>query len=575
MSDTLQLVSWRRITTSLVILLFLLTPLSNNLSSMTEQDLLEINEASKTSNSVPWDSLQQPWGQYARLPTHNGTMPNHGPDGGPGSGDVVNVSKFGIIDNPVINWVAIDDSDNNAQDGSDLYGSIIADFSASVNIEGTAQDRCATGDLFAVVVYSESGISKMAIITGDDAKIAWEVEIGDTLPIRTTPMLIDVDQDGRQEILIAYDTSAALKVDMWSPDLSCSESGWQKSGHSTEKLWSLTDSDYRISKTSPHFWADDLSPQPLLADLSLDGAPELVLALNEQSTDDPTITSLSLTSSAPTTFDWEINLDKGTHASDPAWAMLDDDTTAIMVTTMDENSGNMWIWKIDGSSGSLDWDSFPVPGTDFNPSETLMWKLPGPVIVQLDSDSAPEMILTIPTDPNDEAAGNGAKFVAMETTSTTEIFNFRTPNGWADTHPLPIDTDDDGIHDRLCWITWTSESWNTNRIGITGCHDITTDPPTREWSKDMDNDNGKGDNEDEVAIAPPIWMDINGDQYPELIVAYANRLWAYDGEDGTSAAVSNQWSSPIDLPHRVFACLLYTSPPSPRDNTGSRMPSSA
>ena len=73
----------------------------------------------------------------------------------------------------------------------------------------------------------------MAIITGDDAKIAWEVEIGDTLPIRTTPMLIDVDQDGRQEILIAYDTSAALKVDMWSPDLSCSESGWQKSGHST------------------------------------------------------------------------------------------------------------------------------------------------------------------------------------------------------------------------------------------------------------------------------------------------------------------------------------------------------
>ena len=43
------------------------------------------------------------------------------------------------------------------------------------------------------------------------------------------------------------------------------------------------------------------------------------------------------------------------------------------------------------------------------------------------------------------------------------------------------------------------------------------------------------------------------DQYPELIVAYANRLWAYDGEDGTSAGVSSQWSSPIDLPHRVFA----------------------
>ena len=82
---------------------------------MTEQDLAEIHEVRKTSNSVPWNSLEQPWGQYARLPTHNGTMPTHGPDGGPGSGDVDIVSKFGIIDNPVINWVAIDDSNNNAR----------------------------------------------------------------------------------------------------------------------------------------------------------------------------------------------------------------------------------------------------------------------------------------------------------------------------------------------------------------------------------------------------------------------------------------------------------------------------
>jgi len=54
---------------------------------------------------------------------------------------------------------------------------------------------------------------------------------------------------------------------------------------------------------------------------------------------------------------------------------------------------------------------------------------PGPVIAQLDNDEAPEMILTVPTDANGRTSGLGARFIGMEMTSTTEIFNFRTPNG--------------------------------------------------------------------------------------------------------------------------------------------------
>ena len=84
-----------------------------------------------------------------------------------------------------------------------------------------------------------------------------------------------------------------------------------------------------------------------------------------------------------------------------------------------------------------------------------------------------------------------------------------------------------------------------------GCHDVTSDPPTREWSKDMDNDNGKGDNEDEVAIAPPLWMDIN--ETVSRIDRCCRQTLGLRWKDGTSAGVSSQWSSPIDLPHRVFA----------------------
>ena len=48
-------------------------------------------------------------------------------------------------------------------------------------------------------------------------------------------------------------------------------------------------------------------------------------------------------------------------------------------------------------------------------------------------------------------------------------------------------------------------------------------------------------------------MDLDGDEYYELIVPYGKRLWAFNGEDGISSAISSGWSSPLSMPHRVWA----------------------
>ena len=532
------------------LLLFLFSSLSPVILDF-ERDADQLGSEQIPSASGPaglWDGLDQPWGQYGRTPTHNGTMPAHAPDGGPGEGSVADVSVYGVIDSPIVNWVGLDD-------GADAYGSIIGDFSNSVSAPPAALERCAYGELFAVMVWKDGTESILGIMTGDDAKIAWQVNLGETLDIRSTPIVHDIDDDGKPEILVVYDTSSSLQIEMWSPELTCSESGWQKNGHSNEKVWSYSDTDYRIGIESPHTPSSQTNhrsvTQPILADLEVDGVPELVIAAVDQNTDDPTVLSFSLTTSVPSEPDWDVSLDRGTHPSDPTWAALDGTTTAIVLTTIDSNSGNMWIWRIDGASGSLDWERVAVQGTDSD-TDSPRLRLPGPVIVQLDEDAAPEMILTVPTDANGATSGSGARYIGMELTSTSEIFNFRAQNGYADAQPLPIDTTDDGIHDRLCWVTWYSESSITfNRKGMLGCHDISLETPIKEWTRDLQR--GTGNDNDEIAVSSPIWMDIVGNDEPEIIVAFGQRLWAFDGESGASADINNQWSSPLAMPHRVWA----------------------
>ncbi len=531
----------------LLLILSSLSPLLLNHGD-TRNHLEKPQDVAFSSTNESWGGQTQPWGQYARTPTHNGTMPPHSPNGGPGEGSVDDVTIFGSIDSPVINWVGF-------ENGVDAYGSIIADFSQSITANNAALERCGEDELFAVTVSKDGGESRLTILSGDDAKTAWEVNLGQTNDIRSTPIVHDINDDGKPEIIVVYDTSSALQVEMWSPELTCSESGWQKNGHSNERLWSYSDSDYRIGITSPHTPSSQSNhrsvTQPLLADLELDGTPELVLSVVDEGSDDPTVLSFDLTTSVPSQPDWDISLDRGTHPSDPTWAALDSSTTAIVLTTIDSNSGNMWVWRIDGASGSLDWERVALQGTDSD-SDSPRLRLPGPVIVQLDGDDAPEMILTVPTDSNGATSGNGARYIGMELTSTTEIFNFRAQNGYADTQPLPIDTTDDGIHDRLCWVTWYSESSiSFNRKGMAGCHDISLSTPLKEWSRDLQR--GNGNDNDEIGVSAPIWMDINDDNEPEIIVAFGQRLWAFDGETGASADINNAWSSPLAMPHRVWA----------------------
>ncbi|RJU98365.1 MAG: hypothetical protein DWC04_03655 [Candidatus Poseidoniales archaeon] len=532
----------------LMFILASLSPIMMHTSSPAQLD--DFDAPLHTGSAEPWDGYEQPWGQFGRTPTHNGSMPPHSPDGGPGTGPVSEATHLGTITEPGINWVVLDD-----QQGSDAYGSIIADFSASITAPPAALERCADEDLFGVIVHSDSTDTFLSLIAGDDAKIAWQVNIGETRDVRSTPAVVDVNQDGYQEIVLVYDTQNALNIEVWSPELSCSESGWEKTGHENEQLWSYTDIDYRIGITSPHTPTSQSNhlavTQPLVADLALDGSPELVLAVVDETSNDPTVLALPLTNTAPSEADWTVSLDRGTHPSSPAWAALDSSTTAIVLTTIDANGGSMWIWRIDGASGSLDWERVAVAGTDSD-SDAPRLRLPGPVIAQLDNDDAPEMILTVPTDANGRTSGLGARFIGMEMTSTNEIFNFRAPNGYADAEPLVVDTTGDGLHDRLCWVTWYSESqFSFNRKGMAGCHDISDETPSKDWSRDLQR--GNGNDNDEIAVASPIWLDIDGNGAPELVVPFGMRLWAFDGNTGASADINNAWSSPLAMPHRVWA----------------------
>ena len=72
---------------------------------------------------------------------------------------------------------------------------------------------------------------------------------------------------------------------------------------------------------------------------------------------------------------------------------------------------------------------------------------------------------------------------------------------------------------------------------MVGCHDISLTTPLMEWTRDLQR--GAGNDNDEIAVSSPIWMDLDGNDVPEIIVAFGQRLWAFDGETGASADINN------------------------------------
>ena len=64
----------------------------------------------------------------------------------------------------------------------------------------------------------------------------------------------------------------------------------------------------------------------------------------------------------------------------------------------------------------------------------------------------------------------------------------------------------------------TSEGLTQERSGFTGCHNVNQTIPTMEWSRTLDLVNSDGVLNDEVAVAPPAILNVDGQGAPELLV---------------------------------------------------------
>ena len=513
------------------------------------------NNRSETGDGTqdPWTDGGQPWPQAGRTSDRLAAAPLHGPEGGAGDGSPQDATELKSIVDPAVNWIY-----GSYTIGTDALSTPIADLSASISVGDGASERCAGSSLFTILVQktSSSDPTYLRIIEGADAELAWEVDLGQTEYVKAAPLIVDVDGDGMQEVLVVYDDSAGdLRIDAWSPRLTCSVTGWTTSSDSSELMWSWTDTSLFISSPDGPYASSTLgghkpTTQPLLADLDFDGDAELVIAAIEDSSDkSPQVIALGLSDTGATLL-WDITLDKGTHPSDPAFAQTDDNTGFVLLTTIQDSTGSMWVWKLDHDDGEDNWGGYSLGPGESNSDSAPHVRLPGPIIVNLDGQSDPEMILTIPTDSDGQSSVDGAEFIGMEIGDATEIWSFEASNGFADAPPTAVDTDADGQHDRVCWVTWSEENILT-RHGHAGCHDLGVNP-SQAWVKSLEREGGNTN--DEIAVSPATWMDIDGSGEPELLVAFGRKVWAYDGEDGTVADI---WGASITVSHRTWAAPSF------------------
>ena len=162
--------------------------------------------------------------------------------------------------------------------------------------------------------------------------------------------------------------------------------------------------------------------------------------------------------------------------------------------------------------------------------------MPGPIITQLDTDPAPEMVVTIPSDVDGAGTGDGATFVGLDVTDAATIFSFSASNGYADAPPALMDTDDNGITDRICWNTWYRDgiSWH----GMVGWHDYNeqTQNTWLDWTQIVEGTSGNPN--DEIAVSAPTPMDIDGTGFDEIVVTFGRTVYAHDGETGSSSSIN-------------------------------------
>ena len=550
-------VSRRRAICAIVVATVLTMPVTTINFGTSPIDILEEYQDKKMDTQGEEDEVWidggQPWPQSGRTASRIADVPEHDPAGGSDSGEPTNSTSLMSIVEPSVNWAY-----GSYSIGTDALATPIADMSDSIEVGPGAMQRCGESSLFTVLIQSEdvsgSDHSMLRLIEGEDSELSWQVDLGATEKIKAAPVIVDIDGDGRPEIVVAYDAGGALNVDVWSPRLSCSVTGWSYSGHSEELLWSWNDDSLMISSNEGPYTSGILgghkpTTQPLLADIDLDGDAELVIAALDEISEDPVVLALPLQMNGTPNSLWEVSLSKGSHPSDPAFAQVDDDTGYVILTTIEANNGGMWVWKIDSETGSSIWQGGLSLNNLDGDTNSPHVRLPGPIIANLDSDDDLEIIVTIPSDADGSAAVDGAEFRGLEISDGSQLWEFEASNGFADAPPTAIDTDGDGTHDRVCWNTWWQTT--TDRHGAAGCHDVEGSTPNQEWVQDLEQSSGNPN--DEIAVAAPTWMNINSEDEPELLVSYGRSLWAFDGSSGSPAGINSEWSDEIELEHRTWS----------------------
>ena len=525
-------------------------------SLLPNEDIVEKKEA------PPWfNYLQTPvWGQFGQNSERVPVNIDHGPDGGSVDGQPSLATSLGTINNPVVDW-----SYGTYTLGNDALSTPVASLHNQIVVESGAEDRCGADSLFSFIVQTGSNDrSYLRIIDGDDSDLAWELDLGETELIKTSPVLTDVNNDGKIEVIVGYDdASGSLNLRAYSPILNCGLTGWSPGGtHLDELLWSWSDPDLAISRPSPSPSISISGHRPttqlLLADTDHDGVDEILMSVWNQANEEINVLAMDLGTTPPTSPIWAASLDQGSHPSDPAYVKTDPSTGYVLITTTDSSTGAVWLWKLDGANGNEAWSPRSMGNTDGD-SNVPHVRMPGPVVANLDSDAALEVVVTIPTDLGGTGNADGAEYRALEVTDgQTELWSVNAIDGYADAPPLPVDSDGDGVSDYLCWVTWTmtSEGLTQERSGFTGCHNVNQTIPTMEWSRTLDLVNSDGVLNDEVAVAPPAILNVDGQGAPELLVGYGRGLHAFDGDTGSPAGADSNWTQPIEMPHRTWSEIV-------------------
>ena len=500
------------------------------------------NTESRTGDT--WIDGGISWPQFGRTPSRESSVPPHDPSNPTGD-------ELLSITTPVINWIHYPESDV----GVETLGVAAGNFSGNIDTSGLQLDSCARDSLSPVFIHQQSvGGNPHAfvrIVDGDTSQTMWEIDVGAIdREVKATPVLLDADDDGTLEMLIVYDQNGQATVEMWSPYIECDVTGWKSGGsHESDRLWRWSHNSFQMAADRTCQTCHEPIAQPLIADLFLDGGPELILAMHDDINDEPNVIALPLPTTGTPSPIWEVTLDKGTHASDPAWVKIDSVSSAIMLTTINENNGNMWVWRLNAANGQVQYDD-TLNNLDGDTASPHV-RLPGPIITQLDSDSAPEMIVTIPTDIDGAGTSDGAEFIGMNVIDGSEIFSFTSSNGYADAPPAVIDSDGNGVTDRICWNTWYRDglSWH----GMVGCHDYNeqTQNAMLDWNQIIEGTSGNPN--DEISVSAPTPMNIDGTGFDEIVVSFGRTVYAHDGETGSRSSINADWVSGIELPHRTWA----------------------